>query len=109
VTTASHGDQQVLRAGQPDGGAYVGDSGAAGYQCGTAVNRPVPYLAMLVVASVIRADDFAPKGCLQFIDSSAVDLGALCHWTHGPLALSSRVPPSGRTGKRELGRLVHAF
>ena len=64
MTATTHGDQQVLRAGEPDGSAYVCDAGTAGYERGTAINRTVPHLAMLVVTGIIRTDEFTPKGCL---------------------------------------------
>jgi hypothetical protein len=64
MTASPHGYQQVLRAGEPEGSAYICDAGAARYECGMAVNRPVPHLAMGVVTDIIGPEEFTPEGRL---------------------------------------------
>jgi hypothetical protein len=64
MTASTHGDQQILGTGEPEGSTYICDAGATRYERGMAINRSVPHLAMLVVTDIIRPYEFTPKGCL---------------------------------------------
>lgn len=57
VAAATHGDLQIVRAGEVDGVDHVRDAGAADDQAGPPVDHAVPDLAGVVVAVVARADD----------------------------------------------------
>ena len=80
MAAPAHGHQQVSLAGDSDGGADIGDAGTPGDEPGTTIDRAVPHLAMLVIASSTRTDELTPKRCLQLIDGSSLDHRVLSHW-----------------------------
>jgi hypothetical protein len=73
VTAPAHRNDELVLAREPDGVTDIGDAGASGDETGASIDGAVPHLAVLVVITIIRADELTPKRCLQLIDSTAVD------------------------------------
>ena len=74
VAAAAHRERQTRLLREPDRRDHVVGPRAARDQRRVAVDRPVPDLAVLVVAGVAGLDQLAAEGAAQLIEGRAVEL-----------------------------------
>src|SRR5262245_29897468 len=75
VPSAPHGGEQIVLAGEADGGDHVGDTATPGDQRRSAVDVPVPDLANVVVLRVTGSNQVAEEVGLERVHGGGVECG----------------------------------